>query len=408
MGDKEKIKTLKNNIAVLTLSATPIPRTLHMSLIGIRDISTINTPPIDRLPVQTYVIEYSDALIVDAVRREIYRGGQVFLVYNRVETIYNYAQKIAKLLPEVVIDIAHGQMEEAHLEGVISRLYEGQTQVLICTTLIENGIDIPRANTLIVCNSDRFGLAQLYQLRGRIGRSNRLAYAYFTYEPDKVLTENAYSRLNAILEFTELGSGFKIALRDLEIRGAGNVLGPQQHGQMERVGYDMYCKLLNETILELKGEKVKEYKEVNIAINISAFIPREYIESSEERIRVYTNIRLIHSLKERDIVLKQITDIYGEPPESVENLASIGLIKNLSQALNIKKVIANNDVTALHFYKDAQIFEGKLQVAIDAYKNVCVLKFTDLPIIEFETNSASIKERMILITKFLLKSINNN
>lgn len=407
VSDKEKIKTFKNNVAVMTLSATPIPRTLHMSLIGIRDISTINTPPVDRLPVQTYVIEYSDALIIDAVNREIYRGGQVFLVYNRVETIYAFAQKIASLLPDVIIDVAHGQMKEAQLESAITKFYDGKTQVLICTTLIENGIDIPLANTLIVCNSDRFGLAQLYQLRGRIGRSNRLAYAYFTYESNKVLTENAYARLDAILEFTELGSGFKIALRDLEIRGAGNILGPEQHGHMEKVGYDMYCKLLNQTVQELKGETVKQFREVNINISMSAFIPIDYIESSEQRIRIYTNISLVKSLKQRNLVLKQIEDVYGKAPESVENLVYIGLIKNLAQSLDIKKIVIDNEITALYFYKNAKIFEDKLQSAMHDYRELCVLKFAELPIIEFDTNLTSVKQRVMVVIDFLLKSVKN-
>ena len=279
VADKEKIKSLKNNIDVLTLSATPIPRTLNMALTGIRDISIIETPPKERIAVKTYVQEESDTLILNACKKELLRGGQVLFVYNRVQNIYEQAERIKALLPEARVGVAHGQMPERLLEETIMKLYNKEYDILVATTLIESGIDLPLANTLIVIDADRLGLSELYQLRGRIGRSDRSSYAYFTYNPSKVLTTDAYKRLQAILEFTELGSGFKIAMRDLEIRGAGDILGKEQHGHLEKVGYDLYCKLLNEAVNELKGQKVKDYKPVKIDILASASLPKNYVES---------------------------------------------------------------------------------------------------------------------------------
>ena len=265
VGDKEKIKRLKSNVDVLTLSATPIPRTLHMGLVGIRDISLITTPPKGRLPVQTTVAEYNDALILSAINREIGRKGQVLIIYNRVETIYEFAHHISSILdPTIKIGVAHGQMDSQKLENEILKLYQGETQVLISTTLIENGIDLPSANTLIIIDADKLGLSQLYQLKGRVGRSKDLGYAYFTFKKDKALSEEAYKRLNAIMEFTELGSGFKIAMKDLEIRGCGNILGVEQSGHMAKVGYDMYCKILKQAVGEVKGEKQRELSTTSV------------------------------------------------------------------------------------------------------------------------------------------------
>ena len=288
---KEKIKLLKTNVDTLTLTATPIPRTLHMSLSGIRQISVINTPPRKRLPVQTYVTEETDTLIKDVISREINRGGQAFILYNRVESIHTFAGRVQKLMPNLKITVVHGQMEERKMETNINAFYKGESDVLISTTLIENGIDLPRANTLVVIDADRLGLSTLYQLKGRVGRSDRLAYAYFTFKRDKVLTDTAYHRLNAIIEFAEMGSGIKIAMRDLEIRGAGNVLGVEQHGHMDKIGYELYSKLLR---AELDGEE-----EVNLELDIrvSAFIPDSYIESNSSKMSAYKEIAEISSLQ---------------------------------------------------------------------------------------------------------------
>ena len=282
VGHKETIKNLKKNVDVLTLTATPIPRTLHMSLIGIRDISIIETPPEDRLPVQTYVVEYNDALIRDAIMREVHRGGQIYFVYNRVRSMERMAERLRKLVPEAKIRMAHGQMSESVLEQVMLDFYDKKFDVLICSTIIESGLDIPNANTVIVYDADYYGLSQLYQLRGRVGRSNRLAYAYLTYRKDKILSEVAEKRLRAIKEFTEFGAGFKIAMRDLEIRGAGNILGPQQHGHMAAVGYELYCKLLDEAVKKLKGEETKETVDVTIDIKVNAYIDNDYIPGRPE------------------------------------------------------------------------------------------------------------------------------
>ena len=321
---KEKIKTLKNNVDTLTLTATPIPRTLHMSLSGIRDISTINTPPKERLPVQTYVTEQTDVLITDAVRREVMRGGQVFILYNRVETIDHFAEKIKSLLPSIKLTVAHGQMDEKTLERSISEFYRGETDVLLATTIIENGIDLPKANTIIVIDADLLGLSTLYQLRGRVGRSNRLAHAYFTFKREKVLSDVAYKRLSSLMEFTEMGSGFKIAMRDLEIRGAGNVLGAQQHGHLDKVGYELYSKLLKE---ELEGGKEEQF--IDLDVKVSAYIPDEYIENANGRMDAYKEIAEISSKEEADEVLALLEDTYGDAPLETINLIKIALIKKM-------------------------------------------------------------------------------
>ena len=382
VGDKEKIKALKKDIDVLTLSATPIPRTLHMSLSGIRDISIIETPPKERLPIQTFVVEESEELIVDACKKELSRDGQILIVYNRVETIYDFANRIKELLPDVKIGVAHGKLPQKMLEDTILKLYNGDFQILIATTLIENGVDLPLANTLIVIDSDKLGLSQLYQLRGRIGRSNRLAYAYFTFNGSKVLTEQAYKRLEAIMEFTDLGSGFKIAMRDLEIRGAGNVLGKEQHGHMEKVGYDMYCKLLQDAVKELKGEKVKEKKEIKMDISLSAYIPEDYITSEAERIRRYSEISEISNLEELEKTKKELITSYGELPEEVENIILIAYLKNLAQEEDVKRVFINNNYCKLYLYKRDEILSPKLANLIEKNKDIAVLKFEDVPIIE--------------------------
>ncbi len=333
---KETIKNLKRNVDVLTLSATPIPRTLHMSMVGIRDMSLLETPPDERYPVQTYVLEYSDGLVRDSILRELSRGGQAYVLYNHVERIERFYEKLRTLVPEARIAIGHGQMREHILEDVMLDFYEGRYDVLLCTTIIESGLDIPRCNTLIVCEADHFGLSQLYQLRGRVGRSNRLAYAYLTVQPNKVLTETADKRLQAIREFTTFGSGFRIAMRDLEIRGAGNLLGAEQHGFLSTVGYDMYCKLMEETIREMRGELGETAAiETRVEYPIDAFLPAEFVPSDAQRIELYKRIAAVDSRPTMDDLVEEITDRYGDPPSQVGLLLSIALLKAYCGQLGI-------------------------------------------------------------------------
>lgn len=336
---KEKIKELKKNIDVLTLTATPIPRTLHMSLTGVRDMSLIETPPEERYPVQTYVMEYNEGMIRDSITREMSRGGQVFFVYNRVETILEMQTALSRLVPEAKIVVAHGQMDERRLEATILDFISGDGDVLLCTTIIETGIDMPNVNTLIVYDADRMGLSQLYQLRGRVGRSSRLAYAYFTYRKDKILSETAEKRLKAIKDFTEFGSGFKIAMRDLEIRGAGNLLGTQQHGHMATVGYDMYCRLLDEAVKEIKGDaKEQQYSETSIDLQVNAYIPDSYIENETMKIELYKRIASISSMDEKMDIEEEATDRFGDMPKPLENLINISYIKALGNRMGVTAI----------------------------------------------------------------------
>ncbi|MBO7527584.1 MAG: transcription-repair coupling factor, partial [Clostridia bacterium] len=404
VADKEKIKELKNDIDVLTLSATPIPRTLNMALTGIRDISIIETPPKQRIAVHTVVSEESDSLILNACKKELSRGGQVLFVYNRVEHIYEQAERIRALLPNARIGVAHGQMPEKQLEDTVYKLYNGEFDVLVATTIIESGIDLPMANTLIVIDSDRLGLADLYQLRGRIGRSNRLAFAYFTYNPSKLLTSDAYKRLDAIMEFTELGSGFNIAMRDLEIRGAGDVLGKEQHGHLEKVGYDMYCRLLESAVKELKGEKKSEAKPVKIDIAVSANIPSSYVPSQEERIKLYSSISEISSEEDYKNVEDIITQTYGDMPQQVNMLLKIGYIKNLAIKLGIKQVVISPSKIALYLYKTKEIMTDGLNRSMSECKNA-VLKFEDVPIITFDISFKTIENKVNFVLEFLKQSI---
>ncbi len=407
VADKEKIKNLKKDIDVLTLSATPIPRTLNMAMTGIRDISIIETPPKNRLPVQTYVLEESEVLIVDACNREISRQGQVLIVYNSVEKIYDFAKKIGELLPNARIGVAHGQMPEKILEDVILKLYNGEFDILVATTLIENGIDLPMANTLIVIDADRLGLSQLYQLKGRIGRSDRLAYAYFTYNPTKVLSQDAYKRLDAILEFTELGSGFKIAMRDLEIRGAGNVLGKEQHGHMEKVGYEMYCKLLEEAVSELKGKKKKEELPLKVDISCPAFLPDEYVKGDSERIKLYSQISEISSPMQLEELKKSTFEAFGQLPKELLNLFKIALIKNLCVKLEAKRIVCDAINTKIYLYKKEEIISPKCAETINKHKDICVLKFEDVPIIVLNLKSMSMQEKLDFVINFLVSATNN-
>ena len=326
VSHKERLKEISQGVDVLTLSATPIPRTLNMALSGIRDMSTIEEPPADRYPVQTYVIEHNNAIIDDAIRREIERGGQVYYLHNRVETIDQCAGALKRRIPGLQIAVAHGKMGEESLGDVMQAMADGDIQVLVCTTIIETGLDIPNANTLIIENADRFGLSQLHQLRGRVGRSTRHAHAYFTYRPDKALTEIAEKRLSAIRDFAEFGSGFKIAMRDLEIRGAGNLLGAEQSGHMMSVGYDMYLKLLDEAVLEERGEAPKT-PDCTADLNVTANVSQDYVARGEERMDLYRRMAAIRSSADADDLLDEIIDRYGEPPKGVLNLIDIALLR---------------------------------------------------------------------------------
>ena len=317
---KERIKQMKKNVDVLTLSATPIPRTLHMSLIGIRDMSVLEEPPLDRMPVQTYVMEYDEEMVREAISRELARDGQVYYVYNRVSDIADVAARIRALVPEANVAFAHGQMKEQELESIMYDFINGDIDVLVSTTIIETGMDISNVNTLIICDADRMGLSQLYQLRGRVGRSNRNAYAFLMYRKNKMLKEEAEKRLHAIREFTELGSGVRIAMRDLEIRGAGNLLGAEQHGHMEAVGYDLYCKMLSEAVREAKGEEIQEDFETSVDLAINAFIPASYIPEEGQKLELYKRIAGIENQEEAEDMLDELLDRFGEPPLSVRSL----------------------------------------------------------------------------------------
>ena len=355
VGHKERIKSMKGEVDVLTLSATPIPRTLHMSMVGVRDMSLLETPPEERFPVQTYVTDYQEPLIRDALMRELGRGGQVFFLYNRVRDIERFASRLRLLVPEARIGVAHGQMPDNTLEDIIMDFYEGAYDVLLCTTIIENGIDVPNANTLIVYDADHFGLSQLYQLRGRVGRSNRVAYAYFTVRPDRTLTETAEKRLSAIKEFTEFGAGFRIAMRDLEIRGAGNMFGPEQSGQVSAVGYDMYCKMIEEAVLEAKGDfsflREREL-ETRVELRVTAFLPESYVKGEAQRMEVYKRIAMIRTQQDRMDVIDELIDRFGEPTEPVTNLISVAHLRSLARAIGADLVTSADEYLKLRLHAD--------------------------------------------------------
>ena len=391
---KEKIKNMKSDIDCLTMTATPIPRTLHMSLSGIRDISTIETPPAERLPVQTYVVEETETLIRDACIRELSRGGQVFILYNRVESIFTFAAKIGEIVPEGKISVAHGRMDKAVLENSVMKFYAGETDILISTTIIENGIDLPRANTLIVIDADRLGISQLYQLRGRVGRGSALAHAYFTFKPEKVMTETASKRLQAIMEFTELGSGFKIAMRDLEIRGAGSVLGREQHGHMDKVGYELYAKLLKE---ELTGE---EQTVADLDIKADAFIPENYIEASASRLDCYKQIAEIRSVADYKRVCLSLEENYGKMPPEVLTLLVIAVLKSYAAKFNIRKISVSGKGGSLELPSVNSLADKRLAAALEQYGSSVRLDMSKAPALEFPA-ARSAREVMLGMTKFL-------
>ena len=355
VAHKEKIKQLKTNVDVLTLTATPIPRTLHMSLIGIRDMSVLEEPPMDRVPIQTYVMEYNEELVREAITRELARGGQVYYVYNKVRDIDEVTSRIQELVPEANVAFAHGQMRENQLEDIMYRFINGDIDVLVSTTIIETGLDISNVNTMIIHDADNMGLSQLYQLRGRVGRSNRTAYAFLMYRRDKMLKEIAEKRLAAIKEYTELGSGFKIAMRDLEIRGAGNLLGAEQHGHMEAVGYDLYCKMLNEAVKEAKGMDVAESFDTSIDIDIDAYIPMGYIPNEMQKLDIYKRIAGIETADESEEMLEELIDRFGDPPKSVENLLYIARVKSMAHHLYFTDIAQKGDTLRFTLYEKAKI-----------------------------------------------------
>ncbi len=335
---KERIKEMKNNVDVLTLSATPIPRTLHMSMINIRDMSVLTEPPENRFPVRTVVMEQNDAITHDAIRRELSRGGQVYYIHNRISSIDSCARKLQKAFPDAKITVAHGAMEEEPLEEIMMEMLDGQIDILVCTTIIETGLDIPNVNTIIIEDANRMGLSQLYQLKGRVGRSGRRAFAYFLYRPDRVLNETATKRLKAIKEFTEFGSGFKIAMRDLEIRGAGNILGAQQHGHMDTVGYDMYCEILSQSVGELSGEPVEETWQPTVDINVEAYIPPSFIKNHAMRLDIYKKIASVETVDDKLEIESEICDRFGDMPDSVAALISVAEIKVLAKECSISEI----------------------------------------------------------------------
>ncbi len=362
---KEKIKRLKSNVDVLTLSATPIPRTLHMSLIGVKDMSVIEEPPEGRYPVQTYVTEQDDRLIADVIRREVGRGGQVYLVYNRVKSIAAQARRFKNIMPEIRFQVAHGQMGERQLEDTMLDFQAGGADVLITTTIIESGLDIPNVNTLIVLDADRFGLSQLYQLRGRVGRSNRMAYAYLMYKKDKVLTEAAEKRMRAIKEFTEFGSGFRIAMRDLELRGAGNILGKEQSGHILSIGYELYCKLVEEAVSELKGdvsEEIVPEADTDVELGVSAFLPDRYVSDELVRLDMYKRIAGIAGDEDRAEVYDELSDRFGDPPQEALNLLDVAMIRNKASRLGIQRIVKQQTKIVFFFEENnaltPEIFAG--------------------------------------------------
>ena len=394
--DKEKIKEMKTNVDVLTMTATPIPRTLHMSIIGVRDMSVIYDPPQDRKPVKTYVLEYDEEVIREAITKELERKGQVFYLYNKVEGIEKKALEIEELVPDARVAYAHGQMPSQELENIMMDFIDKKIDVIVCTTILESGIDIPNANTIIVENADRLGLAQLYQIRGRVGRSNRESFAYITYKRDKLLSEASDKRLKAIKDFTEFGSGFKIAMRDLEIRGAGSLIGEIQHGHMEQVGYDMYCKLLDEVMKEMQGQRKETEKpeeEIQIDINVSSYIPDEYIESSSIKINIYQDIALCKNEEQILDITDEIIDRFGKMPKEVENLLEIARIKNMCKEKNIKKVAQKGNNIVFYFIS-AEAENIDLTKLIQIYKNNIRFSQSAMPYVtlKIDVNKSIIKQ----------------
>lgn len=403
--DKEKIKMMKENVDVLTLTATPIPRTLHMSMVGVKDVSVIYEPPADRSPVQTYVFEYDRGIIREAVARELERKGQVYYLYNKVEDIERVANKIKEDIPWARVAYAHGKMQPTELEDIMLKFSECEIDVLVCTTIIDSGVDIPNVNTIVIENAENLGLSQLYQLRGRVGRSNRIAYAYITYRKDKVLSEISTKRLNAIREFTEFGSGFKIAMRDLEIRGAGNLIGAEQHGHMDAVGYETYCKILESMIKELKGEKwdneIKETTKVDLDIN--AYISDKYIKNDVQKMEMYQKISKVSSEAELLDIIDELTDRYGDIPKETERLLKVVEIKYMANALGIETIEGNNNRVIFKFFNAGSLNMEKLSDIIKKMKGKIMFSAGEKPYITLNIDDG---EDLLKNIKFLLQGIN--
>ncbi|WP_312833318.1 transcription-repair coupling factor [Sedimentibacter saalensis] len=386
---KEQIKQLKTNIDVLTLSATPIPRTLHMSMIGVRDMSIISEPPGDRLPIQTYVIEHNDGIIKDAIEKELSRGGQVYYVHNKVIDIESTASRLQRLIPEARIAVAHGQMNERHLENIMLGFVQKEYDILVCTTIIETGMDIPNVNTLIIDNADHLGLSQLYQLRGRIGRSNKISFAYLTYEKDKMLSEVADKRLKAIKEFTEFGSGFKIAMRDLEIRGCGNILGAEQHGHMLAIGYDLYVKFLERAVKELQGKmELDEDFETSIDLSVDGYIPSTYIENEEQKIEIYKKIAATSGKDDIYDITEEIIDRFGNPPKQVDNLLKISYIKSLCKKLHVKGITQSGNTVNIEMNSGNDLNQELIGYLIENYNAKIKFDVSKVPMIKYKLDSS--------------------
>lgn len=400
---KEKIKKLRENIDVLTLTATPIPRTLHMSLIGIRDMSVLEEAPMDRMPIQTYVMEYNDEMVREAIERELSRDGQVYYVYNRVSDIADVADRIQKLVPDANVSFAHGQMSERQLEDIMYDFINGDIDVLVSTTIIETGLDIANANTMIIQDADRFGLSQLYQLRGRVGRSNRMAYAFLLYRRDKLLKEVAEKRLAAIREFTDLGSGIKIAMRDLEIRGAGNLLGEAQSGHMEAVGYDLYCKMLNEAVRRLKGGDEEEIYSTILDINVDAYIPESYIRNEYQKLDVYKRIAAIESEEEIDDMTEELIDRFGDIPKKVQQLLHIAALKNLAHSAYVTAVEQKGEDFRFTMYERAKIDTAKIQPLLQSYAGKLLFRADETPYFLYQKRNRAARETGDDILKLLRK-----
>ena len=407
VAQKEKWKEWASNIDVLTLSATPIPRTLHMSLVGVREMSVINTPPEERLPVQTYVVEYDMNLIADAIKRELARGGQVYFVYNRVASINHMGELLESALPGLRYAIAHGQMTGRQIEEIMTDFYEGHYDVLLSTSIIETGLDIPNANTIIIYDADRLGLSQLYQMRGRVGRSRRRAYAYFMYRPDKILSEAAEKRLKAIEEFTELGAGFKLAMRDLEIRGAGNLLGSQQHGNIASVGFGMYVSMLEEAIAKAQNKEVEREVSIDPAIDleVDAFIDDAYIKDSARKISVYQRLLHIKSKEQLDDMTDELIDRFGTPTDPVDRLLRIAQIKEQARLLGIKSIVRRDKRLTIHWYDDSKMTDWDMgAVREDLWKK---MKFMDTKPATLYVNLNGMKGSVLTITEAVIKALSH-
>ena len=405
VAQKEKWKEWASNIDVLTLSATPIPRTLHMSLVGVREMSVINTPPEERLPVQTYVVEYDMNIVADAIKRELARGGQVYFVYNRVASINHMGELLEAALPGLRYAIAHGQMTGRQIEEIMTDFYEGHYDVLLSTSIIETGLDIPNANTIIIYDADRLGLSQLYQMRGRVGRSRRRAYAYFMYRPDKMLSEAAEKRLKAIEEFTELGAGFKLAMRDLEIRGAGNLLGSQQHGNIASVGFGMYVSMLEEAIAKAQNKEVEREVSIDPAIDleVDAFIDDAYIKDSARKISVYQRLLHIKSKEQLDDMTDELIDRFGTPTDPVDRLLRIAQIKEQARLLGIKSIVRRDQQLTIHWHDDSKMADWDMgAVREDLWKK---MKFADTKPATLYVSLNGMKGSILTITEAVMKAL---